>query len=375
MGRCLGASLGQTGNLTSPRYGRPSSSQRKADEVAIIEVEDLVKEFRRPKRVEGPFSGVRTLFTRQYVSKLAVAGISLEIGEGELLGYLGRNGAGKSTSIKMLSGILEPTAGSVNVAGLVPWKDRQRNALNVGAVFGQRTQLWWDLPLRDSLELLGKLYGLSRARYDSNVAEFTRVLELDPFIDTPVRQLSLGQRMRGDLAAAMLHEPRILYLDEPTIGLDVVAKQRIREFIQTLNRQRGVTVLLTTHDIHDVEALCDRIVLIDNGRVLYDGDVSTLKNQGGRSRQLVVHLADEQRWAGVGLDQLDAIEVDSAAGTATISFDPERVPVSDLISAVCSRNTVRDLAIIEPELEVVIRQIYSGSATDAAASQSMERTP
>lgn len=269
--------------------------------MSIIEVSGLVKEFRKPKKFSGPFGGMRTLLTRQYTSKLAVDDINFTVADGEVVGYLGPNGAGKSTTIKILTGVLRPTAGRVEVAGIVPWQERERNALNIGVVFGQRTQLWWDLPLRDSLELIGKLYGVERTRHRANTARFTELLDLAPFLDTPVRQLSLGQRMRGDLAAAMLPEPRILYLDEPTIGLDIVAKERMREFIGTLNREEGTTAILTTHDLDDVERLCQRIVLIDGGKVLYDGDVENLKSRYAPSRRLVLRLADGQRWHGIPL--------------------------------------------------------------------------
>jgi ABC-2 type transport system ATP-binding protein len=224
--------------------------------MTIIEVNNVVKEYRTPKRQPGLFGAVRTLFTRQYDTKQAVAGISFTAAKGELLGYIGPNGAGKSTTIKLLTGILVPTSGEVKVAGLVPWQARQQNALNIGVVFGQRSQLWWDLPLIESFKLMGKMYRVERERYTRNLARFREILGLDEFMHTPVRQLSLGQRMRGDLAAAMLYNPGILYLDEPTIGLDVLAKERIRVFIEEINREEGTTVILTTHDLDDLERLC-----------------------------------------------------------------------------------------------------------------------
>ena len=333
----------------------------------IIQVEGLAKEFRRPKRIDGPFGGIRTLFTRQYVSKLAVDGIDLAVDEGELIGYLGPNGAGKSTTIKILTGILQPTAGTVQVAGVVPWKERERNARNIGVVFGQRTQLWWDLPLRDSLELIGKLYGVERARHLANTERFTELLGLTSFIDTPVRQLSLGQRMRGDLAAAMLPEPRILYLDEPTIGLDVVAKERIRAFISTLNKEEGTTVMLTTHDLDDVEKLCRRIVLIDGGKVLYDGSVEKLKTRYAPRRRLVVQLTEGARWRGVsmaGVDEAPA-EEDAEPGTRALLFDPEKAASADVIASVLADHQVTDLSIVEPELEGVVHQIYAAREAGA----------
>ncbi|MFB7476895.1 ATP-binding cassette domain-containing protein [Kitasatospora sp. NPDC056184] len=330
--------------------------------MSLIEVAGLVKEFRRPRRIDGPLGGLRTLFTRQYVSKRAVDGIDFAVGEGELVGYLGPNGAGKSTTVKMLAGILRPTAGHVEVAGVVPWRERERNARNIGVVFGQRSQLWWDLPLRDSLETMGRLYGVERARYRSSIAHFTEVLMLGAFLDTPVRQLSLGQRMRGDLAAAMLSEPRVLFLDEPTVGLDVVARERMREFIAAQNRGQGTTVVLTTHDLDDVERLCSRIVLIDSGRVLYDGDVEKLKSRYAPHRQLVVQLADGCPWQGVDLPGV-ACEPGGGAGPRSVSlrFAPEDTRTPEIVAAVLARHSVTDLSIIEPDLEGVIHRIYSES--------------
>ncbi len=256
----------------------------------MIRVEELTKEFVRAKRQEGRFGAVRSLFTRQVEKTLAVDSVSFEVGGGEMVGYLGPNGAGKSTTIKMMTGILEPTSGLVQVGGIVPWKDRRRNALQIGVVFGQRTQLWWDLPLRDSLDVIATLYRMPTGLYQERLAQFVEMLEMAEFLNRPVRQLSLGQRMRGDLAAAMIYQPRILYLDEPTVGLDVVAKATMRDFISQVNREHRTTVVLTTHDIADVERLCPRVILIDHGRVLYDGTVSELKRKYAPHRVLVVTL-------------------------------------------------------------------------------------
>lgn len=323
----------------------------------IIRVDGLVKEFRRPKRHSGPLGGVRTLFTRQYTATRAVDGVSFEIEPGELVGYLGPNGAGKSTTIKMLTGILVPTSGLVEVAGVVPWRERERNALHIGVVFGQRSALWWDLPLAESFRLIARLYRVPKRRYEQNLERFVDLLGMAEFLDTPVRQLSLGQRMRGDLAAAMLYEPRVLYLDEPTIGLDVVAKERIRDFIERLNRDSDTTVILTTHDLADVERLCRRLILIDHGRVLYDGPLADLVSRYAPHRELVVHLAP-------GGDTGDPVSVPGAElvrredHTVWLRFDPARVAVSDLIGSVTARHPVTDLSIVEPELEGVVRKIY-----------------
>ena len=330
----------------------------------IIEVDQLAKDFRRPKRFDGPLGGLRTLVTRQYETTRAVEGVSFAIDEGELIGYLGSNGAGKSTTIKMLAGILVPTSGHVEVGGLVPWRNRERNALQVGVVFGQRTQLWWDLPLANSLKLIGKLYRMEPGRYRHNLARMTELLDLDPFLATPVRQLSLGQRMRGDLAAAMLYEPRILYLDEPTVGLDVVAKERTRRFIEEINRETGTTIMLTTHDLADVERLCNRIIFIDKGKVLYDGPVDVLKRRYAPYRMLDVTLAlDGDEGAGsapVGLGIAGAEVVERSAARVLIRFDPEVIAVTDLIAAVIARHPVSDISIVEPDLEGVVREIVEG---------------
>ncbi|MFD8920395.1 ATP-binding cassette domain-containing protein [Streptomyces sp. NPDC059569] len=318
----------------------------------VIEVTDLVKEFRRPKRHHCSFAGIRTLLTREYTVNRAVDGISFTIEPGEIVGYLGPNGAGKSTSIKMLTGILVPTSGTVRVAGATPWRDRARNARQIGVVFGQRSQLWWDLPLRDSLWLIGRLYDVPAGRFAEKQKQFTELLDLGSFLDTPVRQLSLGQRMRGDLAAAMLYDPSILYLDEPTVGLDVVAKERIRAFVAELNRESGTTVVLTTHDLDDVEELCQRIVLIDHGKVAYDGDVDELKARYAPHRELVVQTEH--------LEEVEGAEiVRREEGKVWLRFDPALTSPARLVAAVLAKHRVTDLSIVEPELESVIHRIYA----------------
>ncbi|MDQ5852960.1 MAG: ATP-binding cassette domain-containing protein, partial [Chloroflexota bacterium] len=287
------------------------------------------------------------------------SGISFTVAEGELVGYIGPNGAGKSTTVKLLTGILVPTAGDVRVAGLVPWQTRQQNAMNIGVVFGQRSQLWWDLPLIESFKLVRKMYRVDGERYARNLQHFRELLGLDEFINTPVRQLSLGQRMRGDLAAAMLYNPRILYLDEPTIGLDVLAKERIRAFIEEINSEEGTTVILTTHDLGDMERLCRRILLIDQGRILYDGPVNHLKATYAPYRVLVVQLAPEGiEGINRGLEVPGAELVKQEGGKFWLRFDPVTTPVPALIAGITARYPVSDLSIEEPELEPVIRQIY-----------------
>ncbi|MFI6321479.1 ATP-binding cassette domain-containing protein [Nonomuraea sp. NPDC050556] len=301
----------------------------------MIRVEGLSKVFRRPKTFTGPFGAVRTLLTRQYEEKVAVEDVSFSVGEGEVVGYLGPNGAGKSTTIKILTGILTPTSGVVEVAGRVPWRERKANARSVGVVFGQRSQLWWDLPLIESLRLVGALYDVPAQRFTASLNRLRDVLGLDGFLDTPVRQLSLGQRMRGDLAAAMLYEPPLLYLDEPTVGLDVLAKEAVRDFIVETNRLGRTTVVLTTHDLADVEALCKRIILIDGGKVVYDGEIEALVSSYAPPRRLVVHLFDGE----------------------DLSFEIKG-SLPELVASVSAEHRIRDMSIEEPDLESVIKRIY-----------------
>jgi len=320
----------------------------------IIETRDLRKVFRTVKRTPGAAGALKTLFTREYVERVAVEDVTMALDVGELVGYIGPNGAGKSTTIKMLTGILVPTSGEIRVAGLVPYAERKKNARNIGVVFGQRSQLYWDLPLVESFELLRAIYGIPRERYRANLSAFTELLEMGDFLRTPVRQLSLGQRMRGDFAAAMLHDPRIVYLDEPTIGLDVVAKEAIRTFVARVNAERGTTFILTTHDLADVERLCRRIVLIDKGRLIYDGTIERIKEQYGTHRTLVVRLCDT--YPQIEID--DATLEERTGDLVRLRFDRKAISADQLIRRVTERYCVSDVSIEEPELESIIRRIY-----------------
>lgn len=320
----------------------------------IIHIHNLVKEFRVLKHTPKRFGALRSLLRPEYITKRAIDTLSLDIEEGEIVGYVGANGAGKSTTIKMLAGILMPTSGTVEVAGLVPWKQRRRNALNIGVVFGQRSHLWWDLPLIDSFKLIAKIYGVSPERYRRNLDLFVEMLDMASFLDTPVRQLSLGQRMRGDLVAAMLYEPRILYLDEPTIGLDIIAKERMRCFIEETNQAARTTVMLTTHDLSDVERLCSRIVLIDQGHIIYDGSVSELKKRYTKKRLLIVQFENED----VCLDVAYGRVVDRQGAKVWLEYDPDAVAITTLIAAISQHHQIVDLAVTEPDLEPIIRQMY-----------------
>ncbi|WP_026171872.1 MULTISPECIES: ABC transporter ATP-binding protein [unclassified Streptomyces] len=326
----------------------------------LIEVQDLVKEFQRPRQKNGRFSAFRTLVSREYDVVRAVDGISFSVDAGEVVGYIGPNGAGKSTTIKLLTGVLEPTSGSVHVAGSAPSRNRRENAQRIGAVFGHRSQLWWDLPLVESMKLLAALYDVDPKAYRSQLAYLDQVLGLDEILPTPVRQLSLGQRMRGDLAAAFLHQPSVLYLDEPTIGLDVHAKDRVCGFIEQVSQERRATIVLTTHDLADIERLCDRVVLIDRGTVAFDGPVKELKASYASERVLKV------RYEAGGSDELtlgqplaSGTVVSAAPGEVSLRLPAIASAVPTALSEIGRLGHIVDLSIEETSLEEVIKQVYS----------------
>lgn len=320
----------------------------------VIEVDDLSKHFKVYKHHRGGWGAVRNLFSRAYEVVKAVDRVSFAIRPGELVGYLGPNGAGKSTTLKMLTGLLVPTSGDLQVNGYIPWKQRQQYVAKIGAVFGQRTTLWWDLPVIESLDLLQHVYRIDPGRFQHNLSEYTNLLELDPFLNTPVRSLSLGQRMRADICAALLHDPAILFLDEPTIGLDVVAKERIRQFIKHVNQERGTTVILTTHDLQDVEKLCERVMIIDTGRLLFDGQLDTLRHRFGGHRELIVDMAEwyeDVSVEGAVVSGRDNLRI-------TYHFQPQTMTASELINRLSARYRIRDLAVREADIEETIRRIY-----------------
>ncbi|MFH1635409.1 MAG: ATP-binding cassette domain-containing protein [Chloroflexota bacterium] len=320
----------------------------------IITVSNLQKHFQIYTHHRGLVGALRNLFSRQYQLVRAVDGVSFDIQPGELVGYLGPNGAGKSTTIKMLTGLLVPSGGELWVNGRVPWRERTAHVATIGAVFGQRTTLWWDLPVIESLDLLQHIYKIPPDRFRHNLDQFRALLELDPFLHTPVRALSLGQRMRADLCAALLHDPVLLFLDEPTIGLDVVAKERIRQFIRHINQERGTTVLLTTHDLSDVEKLCERVMIIDRGKLLYDGALSALRDRFGGKRKLVVEFAE--KYAAY---DINGAEITARDGRwVTYSFERGSITASELIGRLSERYRLRDLEVREPAIETTIRRIY-----------------
>jgi ABC-2 type transport system ATP-binding protein len=320
----------------------------------IISVHDLYKHFKIARHRRGALGAIRNLFSREYKLVRAVDGISFEVREGELVGYIGPNGAGKSTTLKMLTGLLAPTQGELRVNGYVPWRERRAYVGKIGAVFGQRTTLWWDLPVIESLEMLQHIYRISSPRFENNLYEFRKLLELDEFLSTPVRSLSLGQRMRADLCAALLHDPPLLFLDEPTIGLDVVAKERIRQFILHINQQHGTTIILTTHDLSDVEKLCERVMIIDKGRLLFDNSLASLRQRFGGQRQLLVDFAEDYPDVSVP----DAGVSSREGKRVTYRFDRARISASELIARVSRQFRILDLQVREPDIEDTVRRIY-----------------
>ncbi len=320
----------------------------------MIEVTHLSKEFRLADRQPTFAGSIRQLFKPRYRELKAVDDISFALEKGEFVGYLGPNGAGKSTTIKMLTGLLVPTSGTMIVDGMIPWKQRTKYVAGIGAVFGQRSSLWWDLPVSDSLEVLQSLYIVPAARFRSNLEEFRKLLELDEFIHAPVRSLSLGQRMRAELCAALLHDPKILFLDEPTIGLDVVAKERIRRFVQHINRERETTVILTTHDLSDIERLCKRVIILDHGHILYDGMLQALIDRF--EGEHLIRLTYSSREGGGIFDGLRLAQDDGIQ--AVYAFDHRNLSVPEALSRLQQQITIVDFELIRPSVEETIRHIY-----------------
>lgn len=326
--------------------------------MAEVVVEGLRKSFRIAKRRAGMLGALTGVLRREHRLVEALAGVSFTLERGDLVGYIGPNGAGKSTTIKILSGILVPDAGRCEVLGRVPWRQRVEHVAHIGVVFGQRTQLWWDLPVIESFELLREIYGVEPSAYSSALEELVDTLGLSKILDTPVRQLSLGQRMRCDLAAALLHTPRILFLDEPTIGLDATSKLAVRRFIKRLNEERGTTVILTTHDMDDIEALCSRVLVVDDGRLFCDGDLQDLRDRVGGDRWLTVDLEDD------AVVELEGVKVvDTQGRRVVLSFDPRLTTPATLIARVTERYRVRDLFVEHPPIEEIITRLY-GNAGD-----------
>jgi ABC-2 type transport system ATP-binding protein len=320
----------------------------------MIKVKNLEKEFKVYAHKKGVFGAAKNLFSRKHSIVKAVSDINFEITQGECVGYLGPNGAGKSTTIKMLTGILVPSSGEVRVNDIIPYEDRQQNAKTIGVVFGQRTQLWWDLPPIESFDLLGKIYRTDPKRLKENMDFFINELELEPFLNTPVRGLSLGQKMRCELTAALLHDPDVLYLDEPTIGLDVVAKERIRAFLKRMNEERKMTIMLTTHDLDDVESLCKRVMVIDHGKLIHDDSLDALRTKYGKFKLMEVDFESE-----VSPDLPNGCQLLKVAGhRSLIEFDTEVIRTPELINWISKRHPLVDLSVQERPIEDVIKRVY-----------------
>ena len=319
-----------------------------------IVVDALAKTYRIAERTPGLAGALRGLVQRRWRDVQALVDVSFSLEAGELLAFIGPNGAGKSTTVKILSGILRPTSGRVEIGGLVPWEDRIRHVARIGVVFGQRSQLWWDLPVLDGFDLLADIYRVEPARYRRRRDELVAMLRLESLLGQPVRQLSLGQRMRAEFAAALLHDPQILFLDEPTIGLDAPSKLAVRQFVQRLNREQGVTVLLTTHDMHDVEALAERVIVIGQGRLLADGPLDRLRSGVLAERRLHVDFAGP-----VPDFEMPGVRVHGkTANSLELAFDPARIAAPQLIAAIATQHEVADIHVDEIAIEEVITRFY-----------------
>lgn len=320
----------------------------------MIIVDNLVKQFRIPLQKQGKFSTIRNLFSNDYYVKKAVDGISFTINEGEKVGFIGRNGAGKSTTIKILSGILQPTEGTVLVNGLCPFKQRIENAKQIGVVFGQKSQLWWDIPLIESYRLLREIYSIEEHVYQRNLNYYVDMLELGEVLSKPVRQMSLGQRVKADILAALLHNPKILFLDEPTIGVDIVSKKKLYDFVSKINRETGTTFILTTHDMEDIEKLCSRVIIIDNGKSIYDGSIEDMIRNFGLPRVLMIEFVQTVDDFFIPNTTL----VKSEKGKKWYLFDRYKITPTEIINIASKQCTIYDLQIIESEVEDVVRSLY-----------------
>lgn len=342
--------------------------------MAAIEVQDLRKTFKVQKNREGLKGAFQDLFKRQYREVPAVKDITFQIPEGEICGYIGENGAGKSTTIKMLTGILVPTSGSLKVGGFVPFQEREKFVQHIGVVFGQRSQLWWDIGVIESFELLRKVYRVPQAAYKKRLDELVERLQLQDLLHRPVRKLSLGQRMRCELVAALLHNPSIVFLDEPTIGLDIVVKSEIREFLKDMNREHGTTILLTTHDLQDIEALCSRVIMLDDGQIIYDGGLDELKARWGTGREVIFQFGtgtkiDRLKSWTTGLDVTWSAENELGAKV----FIPLEINVSDVLSRVVGQADITDIKIIETNTDEIVRSIYSSGSAEKPETKSSEQ--
>jgi ABC-2 type transport system ATP-binding protein len=331
----------------------------------IIKVKELCKSFRITKKEPGLKAALKGLIKSNFITKEVLKGISFDISEGEIVGYIGPNGAGKSTTIKILTGILVPSSGEVSVCGRVPWEKRVENGYDIGVVFGQRSQLWWDIPVYDTFNLLSKMYKLPNSVYKNNLETIVDVLEIKNLLNIPVRQLSLGQRMRAELAAAIIHNPRVLYLDEPTIGLDIVVKRKIREFIKRINEEFNTTVILTTHDISDIEKVCSRVIVIDKGVIIYDNSLEQLKDRFSRFSEIEIKTDN--------IPDIENLSVDDMSLRVTenlikVKYSKNIKPI-DIINQVAIKNKIIDFTIKENDIEDIIHSIYVNTNQEVKPSE------
>lgn len=326
---------------------------------SFIEMKNVSKSFKVSKRAKGIPGTIANLFAPKYEEKEAVKDISFSIEQGEMVGFIGPNGAGKSTTIKMLSGILYPDKGQIKVNGYVPYKQRKDYVGGIGVVFGQKSQLQWDLPVIDSFELLKAIYRIPEDMYKKNLDRFMEMLDMSEFINKPVRQLSLGQRMRADIVAALLHSPKIVFFDEPTIGVDVVGKEKIRSFIRELNAKDKVSMIFTTHDMQDIEKTCNRLIIIDKGSKVYDGSIQEIRERYGTTRQLDVEFNENYKVKPI--DNVEIKELDELDGRKKrFIFDNTQVQIDELMNHLLQNYGIRDINVSEPEIERIIGKIYGG---------------
>lgn len=331
--------------------------------MSLIEVKDLVKNYKIIEKESGLIGYFKNLIKPKYKEFTAVKGINFKINQGELVGYIGENGAGKSTTIKMLTGLLTPTSGKVVVNGLMPYEKRIENNKKIGAVFGQKTQLWWDLPVIESFRLIKKMYKIPENEYRKNLKKFTEILELEDLLEKQVKNLSLGQKMRCEIAATFLHNPKIVYLDEPTIGLDVLVKENIRKFIKDINKEKNTTVILTTHDLKDIEDVCDRIILLDKGKIIYDGEKQKFKDTYGKYiiAQFVIENKSKNISNSMNVDNIEILE--ETDNSLKIKFSHDETTIMKVMEEISKYCTVEDIHMKESELEDILKEIYKGEIT------------
>lgn len=329
--------------------------------MSLIEVNSLCKNYKIADREQGLSGMLKHIVAPKYYTKAAVKNINFTIEQGEAVAYIGSNGAGKSTTIKMLTGILKPTSGKISISGLDPYKNRIQSSKNIGVVFGQRTQLWWDIPIRESFSMLKEIYEISDSVYGENLKYFSEILEMEELMGCPVRKLSLGQRMRADIAASLLHNPSVIYLDEPTIGLDVAVKERVCEFLKKINKERGTTILLTSHDLDDIEKVCSRIIVIDKGKKLFDGDATLLKRKYAYNRCIVVKTENDLLEENKICNELQNITIrKSDPCVYEISFRQDEYSAYYIIQKLSEYVPIVDFSLREPSVEQVVKKIYNG---------------